>query len=94
MWTHAKPLVVRANFVRRTLVWLKANNHLYASININNDVLDEIEHIGGLPYNIEFQPEEHLSTTTVSGHAPEQNRLLVVDIISKTSQYFWAFLAF
>ena len=73
IWQHAKPLVVRAHIVRRALIWLKANNPLYASININHEVLNEIERNGGLPYDMEFQPEHDLSSATISGHVPEQN---------------------
>jgi Helitron helicase-like domain at N-terminus len=70
---HAKPLVVRADVVRRALIWLKNNNPLYASVNINHTVLNEIEDAGGLPYKLEFELVQDISTATVTGHVPEVN---------------------
>lgn len=70
---HAKPLVVRANVVRRALIWLKENNPLYASVHVNHDVLNSIEQLGGLPYHVEYANDADISTACVSSYAPGDN---------------------
>lgn len=49
----ARPLVARADRIRRALVWLKTHNPLYADITINESVLQEIPLDGLLPFHID-----------------------------------------
>ncbi|KAJ6555791.1 hypothetical protein B0H19DRAFT_1210746 [Mycena capillaripes] len=50
---HAKPLAVNANRVRLALQWLKAHNHLYKDIRINEECLQQLEENPVLPFSIE-----------------------------------------
>ncbi|KIL63480.1 hypothetical protein M378DRAFT_79706, partial [Amanita muscaria Koide BX008] len=49
----AKPLAVRGNKVRQALMWLKAHNPLYADIEINYNVLNNLPVNGLLPFHVE-----------------------------------------
>ncbi|KAH9855238.1 hypothetical protein C2E23DRAFT_724926, partial [Lenzites betulinus] len=57
----AKPLVVRRERIRAALCWLKANNPLYRSIEIDERRLEDIPIEGLLPY-----PTEHLPSVEAS----------------------------
>ena len=67
---HAKPLVVRANVVRRALIWLKEHNPLYAEVQLNHEVLNSIEEQGGLPYHVEYADDDKMSTACISSYTP------------------------
>ncbi|KAK2462432.1 hypothetical protein APHAL10511_005566 [Amanita phalloides] len=67
---HAKPLIVCANVVRLALTWLKKHNYLYADIELNYDVLQAIDDLGGLPYEVEYSEHENVSSSTVSSYTP------------------------
>lgn len=64
----AKPLLVRADRVRKALVWLKAHNYLYRNITINHKVLNDIAGLPSLPVHVEFSSEPHDEVVT-SGYA-------------------------
>ncbi|EJD36373.1 hypothetical protein AURDEDRAFT_74247, partial [Auricularia subglabra TFB-10046 SS5] len=51
--TKAKPLTVRADRVRKALVWLKEHNPLYRDITINGSVLSELERNPVLPFDVQ-----------------------------------------
>ena len=75
---HAKPLVVRADRVRRALQWLKINNPLYASITINHEVLNAIEKEGGLPYHVEYADDGKVAAAPTSTHDPNLRSSVVL----------------
>ncbi|KAF8069334.1 hypothetical protein FPV67DRAFT_1410807, partial [Lyophyllum atratum] len=68
---HATPLAVRANKVRRALVWLKAHNHLYSHITINESVLLQLPEDGLLDYHIELVSSSSNQESLVSGYEPD-----------------------
>ena len=68
----AKPLLVRADRVRKALIWLKAHNYLYRNITINHQVLNEIKELPSLPVHVEFSPECHDGAVT-SGYENDGN---------------------
>ena len=54
-WLHtkAKPLAVHVDKVCKALIWLKAHNPLYADIEINHDVLNQLPTDNILPFHVE-----------------------------------------
>ena len=62
----AKPLCIRREKVRNALKWLKENNHLYADIEINNDVLNSLDDNHILPFHIEHILPSNQFETLVS----------------------------
>jgi len=80
----AKPLTVRADKVRKALIWLKTHNYLYRHITINSDVLDEINCVGHLPFHIEHSPLHHDNDALTSGYIndspPHKNQINCEDI--------------
>ena len=68
----AKPLAVRADKVRKALIWLKAHNYLYRHITINMAVLDEINRLGHLPFHVEHIPAQRSDNDSLtSGYTNE-----------------------
>ena len=65
----ARPLAVRADRVRRALIWLKAHNYLYRNITINHGVLDEINSLPSLPVHVEFVRSDDEDDVLTSGYA-------------------------
>lgn len=56
---HAKPLAIRADKVRKALIWLKKHNSLYKDIEINEGVLSDLE-AGVVPsYHIDHISSSH-----------------------------------
>ena len=55
-WLHerARPLAVRANKVRRALLWLKNHNALYHNVPINESTLSSLPSDGILPFHVEY----------------------------------------
>ncbi|TFK57774.1 hypothetical protein BDN72DRAFT_782873, partial [Pluteus cervinus] len=50
---HATPLWVRADRVRRALLWLQKNNHLYRNVSIDYAALDRLPENDILPVNLD-----------------------------------------
>jgi hypothetical protein len=61
----AKPLIVRKEKVLNALNWLKANNHLYRNIPLNNEVLDSLPAESILPFHVQhIVPNAGIDATT------------------------------
>jgi hypothetical protein len=65
----AKPLVVRREKVRRALVWLKHNNPLYKSVEINEGNLSMLPLDDVLPYHVEHVVDDDAQETLISGYS-------------------------
>ncbi|EJD40482.1 hypothetical protein AURDEDRAFT_70022, partial [Auricularia subglabra TFB-10046 SS5] len=77
--TKAKPLTVRADRIRRALVWLKANNPLYRDIGIDDGVLSELEANPVLPFDIQHVNEDAASDLLTSRYDHASAPLSVPD---------------
>src|SRR6266545_3024372 len=62
---NAKPLCVRREKVRAALLWLKKNNHLYADVTINHEMLNTLQYEQILPFHIQHViPSDATDTLT------------------------------
>ena len=71
----ARPLLVQADKVWWTLIWLKAHNYLYQNITINHDVLDEIKGLPSLPVHVEFVDSNDGDDVLTSGYANQSGSM-------------------
>ena len=66
----AKPLAVRAQKVRRALLWLKSHNTLYKDIVIDEAVLNHLDTNPALPFHVEHLVSSHATDVSTSGYDP------------------------
>lgn len=64
---HATPLVIRRERVRSALLWLKAHNPLYADVEINHGMLNQLEEEQVLPITIEHIPIDEADEDEAGG---------------------------
>ncbi|KAH7906703.1 hypothetical protein BJ138DRAFT_1137883 [Hygrophoropsis aurantiaca] len=64
--SNARPLIVRKERVRSALLWLKANNHHYKEISINDEMLNSLEDEQLLPVHIEHVLPSHAEESLTS----------------------------
>ncbi|KAF8351773.1 hypothetical protein F5887DRAFT_870466, partial [Amanita rubescens] len=77
--THARPVAVRANKVRRALEWLKKNNTLYKDVSINETVLQQIDQLHYLPYAVHRLSSNDVNDDAVSGYAESGSGRPLID---------------
>ena len=68
--TKAKPLAICAHKVRAALQWLKAHNHLYKDIEIDDSVILQLQSNPVLPFHIEHINSSHATDASTSGYDP------------------------
>lgn len=72
--TYATPLAVRPDRIRRALEWLKANNRLYADIELNEDCLRQLPTDGRLlPFHYELVDPSEARDSATSRYDSNEN---------------------
>ena len=69
---HATPLIVRHECIRIALLWLKAHNHLYHNVTINNQTLEAFPVNDVLPVHIELVKDEVAANVLTSRYDVRQ----------------------